>query len=104
MFLIRHWQRIPTDFSHSLQRIPAAFQPLPRSTCLLIPSRTMSHNLRDKELADEKRYANEQDEDKLRVLREKLKKEAALKIIPVEDKEERKVPAPVTSSTTSASE
>ncbi len=103
MFLIRHWQRIPTDFSHSLQRIPAAFQPLPRSTCLLIPSRTMSHNLRDKELADEKRYANKQDEDKLRDLREKLKKEATLKIIPVEDKE-RKVPAPVTSSTTAASE
>lgn len=33
-----------------------------------------THTLRDREKSDEKRYANEQDEEKLRVLREKMKK------------------------------
>jgi hypothetical protein len=57
--------------------------------------RALSHNLRDKELADEKRYANEQDEEKLRVLRENLKKEPKKK---GEEKAKAKPFSPVTSS------
>lgn len=57
--------------------------------------RAMSHNLRDKELADEKRYANEQDEEKLRVLREDMKKEPKKKR---EEKTKVKPSSPVTSS------
>ena len=61
--------------------------------------RAMSHNLRDKELADEKRYANEQDEEKLRVLRENLKKEPKTK---GEEKAKAKPSSPVTSSSSSS--
>lgn len=61
--------------------------------------RAMSHNLRDKELADEKRYANEQDEEKLRVLREDMKKEPKKKR---EEKTKVKPSSPVTSSSSSS--